>query len=317
MNNLFDNAVQSIQLGIEDYRANDPKRALSAVRNFYAGALLLAKEVLVREVPNADPKEILGVRYKPISDGKGGIEFEAASQRTVDFAELGQRFTDFGLEIDQRALRDLNKIRNDIEHNYTQATPGKAREAIAKAFPVIADLFRQADEDPRAVLAESWQVMLDVRSVYEKELALCRSTFDRVDWRSAAMSSAVPCCPKCGSHLVAQSDPENSHQEGVNGECRACGEKTSAEKLIEKALEDYFEVESYVAAKDGGEAPLHTCPDCGVDAYVMWEGENGCAWCEISLGDCCRCGTGLTPQNVSPDDNDTCDYCGHVMTKDD
>jgi hypothetical protein len=44
---LFRNAVQSIQLGIEDYQANNSKRAVSAVRNFYAGVLLLAKEVLV------------------------------------------------------------------------------------------------------------------------------------------------------------------------------------------------------------------------------------------------------------------------------
>ena len=31
---LFRNAVQSIQLGIEDYQANNPERAVSAVRNF-------------------------------------------------------------------------------------------------------------------------------------------------------------------------------------------------------------------------------------------------------------------------------------------
>jgi hypothetical protein len=44
-------AIQSIQLWIEDYQHNDPKRALSAVRNFYAGTLLIAKEVLVRAAP--------------------------------------------------------------------------------------------------------------------------------------------------------------------------------------------------------------------------------------------------------------------------
>jgi hypothetical protein len=60
MNSLFDNAIQSIQIGIEDYEANEPKRALSAVRNFYAGTLLLAKEVLVRAVPKAKIKDVLG-----------------------------------------------------------------------------------------------------------------------------------------------------------------------------------------------------------------------------------------------------------------
>jgi hypothetical protein len=61
MNSLFDNAIQSIQIGIEDYEHNDPKRALSAVRNFYAGTLLLAKEVLVRKAPKASVKDVLGL----------------------------------------------------------------------------------------------------------------------------------------------------------------------------------------------------------------------------------------------------------------
>jgi hypothetical protein len=52
MSALFKNAAGSVQLGIEDYQANDPKRALSAVRNFYTGTLLLAKEILVGAVPN-------------------------------------------------------------------------------------------------------------------------------------------------------------------------------------------------------------------------------------------------------------------------
>jgi hypothetical protein len=62
MSELLRNALDSIALGIEDYQANDPKRAISAVRNFYAGALLLAKEVLARAAPDANPDNILGAR---------------------------------------------------------------------------------------------------------------------------------------------------------------------------------------------------------------------------------------------------------------
>ena len=75
MNTLFENAVQSLQIGIEDYQSNDPRRPLSAVRNFYAGVLLLAKEVLIRAAPNADPSDVLSTRYKPVPDGSGGVEF--------------------------------------------------------------------------------------------------------------------------------------------------------------------------------------------------------------------------------------------------
>ena len=46
MPSLFSNAVASIRMGVEDFRQQDPDRDISAVRNFYAGVLLLAKEAL-------------------------------------------------------------------------------------------------------------------------------------------------------------------------------------------------------------------------------------------------------------------------------
>ena len=44
MDSLLTNAVQSIQIGIEDFSSTDPRRILSTVRNLYAGILLLLKE---------------------------------------------------------------------------------------------------------------------------------------------------------------------------------------------------------------------------------------------------------------------------------
>jgi hypothetical protein len=133
MDSLFTNAVASIQLGIEDYQANDPKRSISAVRNFYAGALLLAKEVLAREAPDTNPEQILGTSYRPIPDGQGGVQYKVTSHRTIDFVEMGRRFQDFDIPVDRRALNDLNRIRNAIEHSYTNASHDTVREVIAKA----------------------------------------------------------------------------------------------------------------------------------------------------------------------------------------
>ncbi len=313
---LFRNAVESIQLGIEDYGANDPKRALSAVRNFYAGVLLLAKEVLVRAVPAADPKEVLGARYKPVPDGQGGIRYDA-SDRTIDFSEIGDRFKAFGLKIDQTALNDLNRIRNDIEHLYTNTTPQTVREAIATAFPVVVDLFRLADEDPRAALGDCWPAMLEVKAFHDRELAECRKSFDAVDWKSAAMDEAALLCPECGSHLVLRKDISKTNLQYAEAECRVCGADISAEKLVETALEAHFEMEAHIAAKDGGEKPLYHCPECGVNAYLIWDLENGCVWCETSLEECARCHVSLTPDNVSDGSSSFCSYCDHVMSKDD
>jgi hypothetical protein len=46
MNTMLENAVQSVQIGVEDYLSKNSRRALSAVRNVSAGILLLFKEKL-------------------------------------------------------------------------------------------------------------------------------------------------------------------------------------------------------------------------------------------------------------------------------
>jgi hypothetical protein len=281
MNTLFGNAVQSIQLGIEDYQANDPRRALSAVRNFYAGVLLLAKEVLVRQVPDADPDEVLSARYKPVPDRDGGVRYEPMSNQTVDFATLGDRFKDFGLKIDR--ANDLNRIRNAIEHYCTAETGETVREAIAKAFPVVVDLFNLAKEPPHEALGDTWPVMLEVRAVYERELERCRRSFDNIDWPLKVLADAPLSCPNCSSDLVAQLDPDNGDIQSAECECRSCSAKVDAEKAVERALHAHFEWDSYIALKDGGEDLLGICPECGVEVYVCFGDEVGCAWCGCVL----------------------------------
>lgn len=219
MNTLFDNAIQSIQLGIEDYENNAPKRALSAVRNFYAGTLLLAKEVLVRKAPRAPVMDVLGTRFMPIPNGNGGVSFEA-NNKTVDFNEIGERFKAFGLKIDKSALADLNKIRTDMEHYYTDASSKKVREAIARGFPVVVDMFKQLHEEPAKHLGDSWDVMLEVKTVYDKELAECVASFDNVEWKSSSMANATRICPKCDSRLVQCNDPKTKIHDYADSKCR-------------------------------------------------------------------------------------------------
>jgi hypothetical protein len=316
MHSLLDNAIQSLQLGIEDYQANDPKRALSAVRNFYAGVLLLAKEVLVRAAPDADPDEILGAHYKPVPDGKGGIDYSSVGHRTIDFNDIGSRFKDFGLSIDRTALNDLNRIRNEVEHLYTNTPRESVREAIARAFPVVVDLLRLAEEEPH-ILGEAWPIMLEVQALHKRELAACRKTFDNIEWHSTILAEAALLCLNCGSYLVAQDDPSNTKIGLADIRCRACGETSIAEEVVEKSLEAHFEFESHVAAKDGGEPPLGECPECNRNTYIIWHEVNACALCETSLESCWRCHCSLTPENVSADNSHMCSYCDHVMSKDD
>jgi hypothetical protein len=318
MNTLFDNAIQSIQLGIEDYRANDPPRALSAVRNFYSGVLLLAKEVLVRQAPNAKPEDVLGARYKPVPDGKGGVHHEWDGRQTVDFSTLGTRFKDFGLKIDETALRDLNRIRTAIEHYYTNESRETVREAIAKAFPVVVDLFALADEAPHEVLGDAWQTMLDVRAVYERELQACEESFEELKARVNVVQEASFNCPECRSDLVSQEEPTNTDPWSIQAVCRSCGAEPEGDKLVEHSLDVRFHNENYRAFKDGDIKPLDQCPECGRCTYVIREEHEGCALCEFVLDDACaNCGISLMPSDAHPEDPTLCSYCYHMLTKDD
>lgn len=320
MPNLFENATQALRLGVEDYEVaqEKPARALSAVRNFYAGLLLLAKEVLVRQAPNADENEVIGANYKPVPDGAGGVKYEPQSKRTIDLDTIARRFADFKLEIDQKKLKELSAIRNDVEHHYSKKPSESVRQAIAKAFPVAAQLFRLAGEKPHEIIGEAWETMLEVHEVYEQEREACHSTFDKIEWCSLLLEDAPRKCPECRSDLVAQENPENKVQEDIRAHCRFCKANINADMLVKNALIEHFEWESYVAMTDGDTAPLQRCPECGLAAYVLSEELAGCPWCGFVLdGSCAYCATDLMPDNVDTKNYYQCSYCAYLLAKDD
>ncbi len=196
MSALLANAVASLQLGVEDYSANTARRTLSAVRNFYAGTLLLAKEALVCAAPEADPDEVIGARYRPVPDGEGGVEYVQDGAQTVDFQTLERRFKDFGIRADAGQLRTLNRVRNDIEHRYSDQADAAIREAIATVFPLVSDLFRQTDESPAERLGEAWQIMLTTTQLYQEELNRCVATLREVAWQSERCAArSLPALP--------------------------------------------------------------------------------------------------------------------------
>lgn len=317
MSKLFENAIISIQLGVEDYQSNDPKRAISAVRNFYAGVLLLAKETLVRAVPDADVDDLIAARYKPVPDGQGGMEYVPDGGTTIDFVTIGRRFKDFGIAVDQKALDELNRIRNDVEHLFTQKPREAVREAIANAFPVVVQLFEHMEEIPGEHLGDAWPLMLEAKTLYEGELKSCRGSFSKVEWISGTLADAGLICPVCDSKLVRQRDQDNTQQRNMELVCRACGVEPDTESAILTSLNDALAYEGHMRGKDTGEdGPIFHCTECGNDSYVDFEEQ--CAVCGHEYGqqDCDRCGTTI-PLNeiIYAERAGLCGYCSHMLDK--
>ena len=139
MSEIFDNAITSIVLGIEDFETGTDDRMLSAARNYYAGLLLLAKECLVRAAPQADAMDVIGAKFKPKPDGEGGVDHEVVGYTTVDLTHLKSRFKDFGLEWPDADINKLQRFRNDIEHHHLKEPVSALGEAIASSFPMVVD----------------------------------------------------------------------------------------------------------------------------------------------------------------------------------
>lgn len=305
-------------MGIEDFRQQDRDRDISAVRNFYAGLLLLAKEALIRAAPSADPDLIIGAKIKPIPDGNGGIAMEQVGHTTIDFQSIGQRAKDFGVALDDKALKALNTIRNDMEHHYTTEPAAAVRAAISKGFPVAASLFRQLQEDPLALLGDAWTTMLEAKEVYDQELRNARETLGPIKWRSPSLSDAQLACTECGSELVEQIEPDNESQDCAELRCKTCGCTPLLPDVIEQAFERMFGGEAYIRAREGGgDGPVYSCPACSRE--TLFEKDDECASCGEPLdyrSQCARCGEGISIQDFLDGlDGGLCSYCAYVSNK--
>jgi DNA-directed RNA polymerase subunit RPC12/RpoP len=318
MTELFKNALASIQLGIEDYQSNDPRRSISAVRNFYAGVLLLGKQCLLGAVPDADPMEVLASKFVPVPDGHGGVVHEPQGYRTIDLSELQQRFKHFGLNWPDGDVRSLQKLRNDFEHYHSAAPKDVIRQAIAACFPTIQGFFAILEIEPVEALQEAWRVMLEESAFFKKQKEEADCTFGKIPWSGRLSNTGGYECPSCGSSLIRQVRQDNDDPASIEGRCVACGKSLTAEETVGMIVAAEFGVDDYVSVKDGDEPVIHDCLECWNPTYVSNGEINGCLLCGYEVdGECARCMTPLDITNLSADNSSLCSYCGHVMSKDD
>jgi hypothetical protein len=208
---LLNNAVESIQVGIEDYESGTPARLRSCVRSIHAGILLLFKERLRQLSPPGSNELLIKAKFKPVRQSDGTVLLAGDGRRTVDAQQIKERFDSLGVGADWSRVEKITRARNDIEHYYTNITQSSLHSLIADAFVVIREFVRsEVGEDPRTLLGDvAWQRMLDVAAVYDQERAECDALLQKVDWGSPTLERGVRSvsCSECGSGLLRPLDP--------------------------------------------------------------------------------------------------------------
>jgi len=314
---LLTNAVESIQIGVEDYDDGSRPRLLSAVRNIHAGILLLYKEALLRRSPPDSNEALIKAKIEPWPDGSGGIIYVGVGKKTVDTQQIEYRFKRLGIFTDWKLLKSITDLRNDVEHYYF---PNLCKEAIAgvvsSAFLIIRQFaVAELGENPLELLGqETWDEMLKASEVYNTERQECDNALAAIAWKSDALKAGVTKvrCGDCGSDLLKPGDGSTSFSD-TTLECRSCGSVRDPDSFIPEALAEALTSEAYLTMTDGAEEPYLRCHTCLLETYVY--AEDRCAHCGETAPECELCGARISSWEMAS--STLCGRCYHVMSKDD
>jgi len=317
MSTILRNAIQSIQIGVDDFQSTDPRRILSVVRNISAGVLLLFKEKLRQLSPSDSDEVLIKKKIKPIASNNE-VVFVGTGKKTVDVQQIKERFSSLNIEVEWSRLDKIIKVRNEIEHYCTTETEGRLKELIANSFALIQDfLASQLNLEPIEILGnETWNVLLETAEVYNIELNVCRMQMELVDWKTVALAGAIEelSCPSCHSELIKPVDTETEEPVWSHCSCSFCGNEFQLnDDIIDQLIGEHFKDEVYLSHKDGGDSPVAICHECGRQTFIYEEDQ--CAVCEANqtYKKCTFCSSGL--DTWEQDFKGLCGSCYNVVHK--
>lgn len=141
---LLKNAIDSIQVGFEDYFQCqiDERRIISSIRNLHAGILLFLKWLIKKNTPGPDNTALIMKAHKLQIEG-AKITAQSKGKKTIGKDEIFDRLEIVSITIEKNQKILLNKIgeiRNDIEHHFSNHPKQELENSILDAFWLIKDL---------------------------------------------------------------------------------------------------------------------------------------------------------------------------------
>lgn len=320
---MLDNAVSSIRLGVEDFKAiaTDEARALSAIRNLSAGLLLMFKVKLQELSPAGSQEALLKQNVTPSLNADGNPVWVGKGGKTVDVETIIQRLDSLGITgIDWKLLRKLTVMRNDVEHYYSKLPPSGLAEAMAASFHLIQQFVpTYLGRTPIEFLGdELWKFLTTQEDFYNREHDICQKANKQVSWGHGLLRASVDLlqCPACKSPLIkpiALAEPASD----ITFVCTCCAFQSSYAQAAETIATMHHYPDLYYALTQGGESPLEHCTACGHFSYLTDDFE--CVLCldESPEPACAECGGSLEAE-IDPDDDLTrlCGLCRYAIEAD-
>lgn len=280
---ILQNAIDSIQLGIEDYELikENPKRLISCTRNLFSGILLLFKYYLYTLNP-----DLIYIALK-----------SKEKKKTLDFKQLKDKLDESQVLIEWGELEKIQKIRNDIEHKYSDENPLIILGLVAASFNVINDFVRKyLQRDPIELFGEEvWSILIEVDRVYQIERKQCINDLDSNTYYNIKILELIKQsnCSECRFDLIKPLK-NNADADQIRYRCLFCFQENDYHELIVSAIEqevDYQQRRDSMFGDSLNEL-FCTCPSCWMNAYSIescfcfscqYQAKQICDVCESSL----------------------------------
>lgn len=311
---ILQNAIDSMEIGLEDYKDSDPRRLASSVRNFYAGILLLFKHKLSL-LSDGDEALLKSTVLPVVVDGD--IRWVGKGRKTVDVQQIQERFNSLDVHVAWDKMREIQKYRNNIEHYFDTAHPEVVRQYIVACFIVVRDfIVDQLKSDAKEVLGETiWACLVEEEQVYSAEREMCREKLSEVQWHDDSIAALIDYfeCPNCGSKLM---EPCKVDAVTSNVKCRVCDSETNVNELLPAACAAFNWDHDFEEMRCGGHHSFVRCPECGVETYNTKQ--DRCISFECNCYgpfECDRCGSTISPDDLECGETEYCSYCRDKVSK--
>ena len=318
---ILQNAIDSVQVGAEDFFSGEKKRFSSSIRNIYAGLLLLYKEKLCELSPEYDKELLIRQKLLPYFENNE-MKFKGQSikvKKTVTVNEILERFESLKIKIDNKSLEKIGNLRNSIEHYYSSEKIETFVEVIAICFLMIKDFLKiHLNKDPLLTLGiKCWNILINAELFYESLKKECLESYKNVSWKYSLVKDFLDSltCPICDSSLVKATNNFQSYP-NVGLSCLACSHNFDFADVLEECLNAHMSILEHINYLDGGDPLIYVCPNCDVSAFINEEEE--CAMCcqKLEYVACGVCDEGL----LGPDDQEyggLCSYHAYQINKND
>jgi len=314
--NILKNAIDSLEMGMEDFKSTDEKRLLSSTRNIVAGVLLFVKYVMV----DREGVEAIKVRFScekvVATNSVRWVEDKTKDKKkTVDVFNMKKRCELLNINVQWDNLGKLIDKRNDIEHFYNLTSSVALRGLISNAYYVLWRIIRDNDlGNPEDVLGEKIMGELtELSGIYNNEKGIIQGQIDSFDWKVSDLGEILNdwCCVECGSNLIRMMDI-NADRDEVRFKCVSCRREYLIDDAIEFAVSNYYAADNHYSVKDGGDPVVIECGNCVRDTYHTEK--MVCFNCLETMDSTCKlCGDVIPVSEL--DGSGYCGYCIHKMEK--